>query len=99
MGTRLNVRAALLFPEKHTTSSTSRHAKAPTAFDHHAIKRRICRAGMVVLAVAPLPDGTGMKYTLLGGAVVLVYFNGNHQVQGKVADDDRMLLRKALRSR
>ena len=98
MSTPLNVRPALLSTKVHTASH-SRRAKAPAAFDHEAVKRRIRNAGMDVLTVAPLPDGTGMKYTLLGGELVLVYFNGNHQVQGKVSGDDRLLLRKALHSR
>lgn len=98
MSIRLDARAALLSPTKQAATTPSRRAKVPAAFDHHVVKRRIRKAGMAVLTVVPLPDGTGMKYTLLGGAVVLVYFNGNHQVQGKASDDDRLLLRKALRS-
>lgn len=98
MSTRSNLRTVPLSPAKDTAVPTSRHASGPTGFDHQAVKLRLHKVGMVVLTIAPLPDGTGMKYTLLGGAVLLVYFNGNHQVQGKASDDDRMLLRKALRS-
>lgn len=98
MSTRFNLRTVPRSPATMPARPTSSRAMAPTAFDHQAVKRLIHKVGMAVLTVAPLPDGTGMKYTLLGGAVVLVYFNGNHQVQGKVSDDDRLLLRKALRS-
>jgi len=68
-------------------------------FDHEAVKRRIRRAGMDVLSVAALPNRTGSKYTLLGGPVVTVYNNGNHQVQGKVSERDLKHLQRALRSR
>ena len=98
MSTRSNLRTVPLSVPKDTASPTSRREKAPTGFDHQAVKLRIREAGMLVLTVAPLPDGTGMKYTLLGGAVLLVYFNGNHQVQGKASNEDRLLLGKAFRS-
>src|SRR4051794_1374953 len=99
MSTRSNHRAVLLSLAKQSTGSLPVLQQASLDFDHRAIKRRIRGTGMDVLTVAALANGTGMKYALLGGAVVTVYNNGNHQVQGRVSDDDRERLEWALGSR
>jgi hypothetical protein len=99
MSTRPNHRPVLLSSAKQSTAALPVRQHATLDFDHQAVKRRIRQVGMDVLAVTALSNGTGVKYTLLGGAVVTVYNNGNHQLQGKVSDDDRERLALALGSR
>ena len=99
MSNKLSTVPVLLSPAKQPTVAMGTHQQALTMFDHEAVKRRIRKAGMDVLTVAALSNETGMKYTLLGGPVVTVYNNGNHQVQGKVSERDRKRLQRALRSR
>ena len=87
-------------PSANTTWLAASSSRVPsTNFNHEAVLRRIRRAGMEVLTVTELSNGTGMKYRLLGGAVVTVYYNGNYLIQGRVSDADRKRLDRVLGTR
>ena len=70
-----------------------------SAFDHELVMRRIRKAGMETLSITSLSNGTGVKFILLGGAVLTVYNTGRFQVQGSASDDERKRLDRALRPR
>jgi len=99
MTTHINPLAAAMLAGQKSSATAQARNSVPSPFNREAVIRRIRRAGFEVLASVALPNGTGMKFTLLGGPVVTVYNNGNHLVQGKVSDGDVKRIQRALRAR
>ena len=79
-------------PRRHKAVQIKMRAE----FDHDLIKRRIEKAGHEVFRITALSDGTGNRYGLLGGGMVIVYNTGTVVVAGKLNEKQSARLKRKL---
>ena len=90
---------SLLLTGRSSLAALSPKSRQSEETDHEAVKRRVRDAGLDVMRISELPSKLGFQYTVIGGALLVVYNTGNSDVQGKPSDKDRRRLKRAFRVR